>query len=182
MNEKEVITIHGQRFKKFISRHEIDQKTRELAERINADYRGKTPIVLSILNGSFIFAADLVRYFDFSLKIEFVRYSSYQGTDSTGSIKKILGMKSPVKGQHILIIEDIIDTGLTLSHALKDLRDQKPASVRVVSLLVKPDALQHDVHIDYVGFNIANDFVVGYGLDYDDLGRDMPNIYKIDVP
>lgn len=179
MNDNEIISLHDKKFVRFIGSEEIAQRIQMLAERINADYAGKEPIVLSILNGSFIFAADIVRYFNFPLKIEFVRYSSYHGTGSTGIVKKIFGMKSPVEGKDILIIEDIIDTGLTLSQAMQDLHNQKPASLKVVSLLLKPDALQHDVHVDYVGFEIPNEFVVGYGLDYDELGRDLPAIYKL---
>lgn len=179
MNEPAKVRLHDKTFERYLTSQEISDKTRELARRINDDYTGKSPLVLSILNGSFMFAADLVRYFDFPLVIEFVRYSSYDGTGSTGTVKKIFGMKTPAKGQDILIIEDIIDTGLTLSQALKDLQDQQPASVKVVSLLLKPDALKHKIPLDYVGFEIPNDFVVGYGLDYDELGRDLPSVYRL---
>ena len=113
------------------------------------------------------------------MTIEFVRYSSYEGTQSTGQVHKMLGMKSNIEGQDVLIVEDIIDTGRTLHHALEDLNRQRPKSLEIVSLLIKPDAAIHDVSCKYAGFNIPNDFVVGYGLDYDELGRDLPSIYKL---
>jgi hypoxanthine phosphoribosyltransferase len=176
---KKKVKLHDKEFVLYIGKKEIDRINKELAKKINKDYEGKKPIVLSILNGSFIFAADLVRYFDFPIKMEFVRYSSYEGTESTGVIKQILGMKSDIRDQDLLIIEDIVDTGNTLSKALVELRSHGPSSVKVVSLLLKPDALKHVIPIDYVGKEIPNDFVVGYGLDYDELGRDLPAIYKL---
>ena len=172
------VKLHDKEFELFLNREAIQKKTMELAQQINLDYKGKQPLVLSILSGSFIFAADLVRYFDFPLKIEFVRYSSYDGTSSTGKVKKIIGMRTKAEDQDILIIEDIVDTGLTLSQAIDDLKKQSPSSIKVVSLLLKPEALAHPVPVDYVGFEIPNEFVVGYGLDYDELGRDLPDIYK----
>ena len=175
----DTVKLHDKEFEIYISKEEIDSINKGLAVQINRDYEGKNPIVLSILNGSFIFAADLVRYFSFPLKIEFVRYSSYEGTESTGRIKEILGLKSNIEGRDLLIVEDIVDTGFTLSKALAELKSHGPSSVRVVSLLLKPDALQHDIPVDYVGKSIPNDFVVGYGLDYDELGRDLPAIYKL---
>ncbi len=173
------ITLHDKTFEIYLEESEIQTAVKRLAEEINKDYQGKKPIILSILNGSFIFTADLVRFFSFPLTVEFVRYSSYEGTSSTGRITKMLGMKSDIKGKDLIIVEDIIDTGFTLHNALKDLRAQEPASIRIASLLVKPKALKHDVPCDYVGFNIPNDFVVGYGLDYDEYGRDLPAIYKL---
>lgn len=177
MNRK--VKLHDKEFVLYIGKTEIDKINKRLASLINRDYQGKRPIVLSILNGSFIFAADLVRYFDFPIKMEFVRYSSYEGTESTGVIKQILGLKSDIYRQDLLIIEDIVDTGNTLSEALVELKSHGPNSVKVVSLLLKPDALKHDIPIDYVGKEIPNDFVVGYGLDYDELGRDLPAIYRL---
>lgn len=173
------VKLHDKEFEIYMPESEIAEITKQMAEAIDRDYEGKQPIVLSILNGSFIFAADLVRHFSFPMTIEFVRYSSYEGTQSTGTIKQILGLKSDIKGQDLLIIEDIVDTGNTLSKALVELQSHEPASLRVASLLLKPDALQHDLHVDYIGKSIPNDFVVGYGLDYDELGRDLPAIYKL---
>lgn len=173
------VKLHDKEFEVFIGEDELKNINKDLGDLINKDYEGKMPIILSILNGSFIFAADLVRTFSFPLTIEFVRYSSYEGTESTGKITKILGLKTDIKGKDILIIEDIIDTGATLHQALKDLWSQEPRSIKVVSLLLKPDSLQHVVPVDYIGKSIPNDFVVGYGLDYDELGRDLPSIYKL---
>lgn len=173
------VTLHDKEFEPFLSQAEIQERIKELAIEINHDFNGKRPIVLCILNGSFIFTADLVRHFSFPLTIEFVRYSSYEGTSTTGKITKMLGMKSEIVGQDVIIVEDIIDTGFTLSNAIKELRRDQPNSVKVVSLLMKPAALKHDVPSDYIGFKIPNKFVVGYGLDYDELGRDLPEIYQL---
>jgi len=138
------ITLHDKTFEIYLQESEIQDAVQKVAEQINKDYQDKKPIVLSILNGSFIFTADLVRFFNFPLTVEFVRYSSYEGTTSTGKITKILGLKSDIKGKDILIVEDIIDTGYTLHNALKDLYAQEPASIKIASLLVKPKALKHD--------------------------------------
>ncbi len=176
---KQSVTLHNKSFNIYISDEEIAQINQSLAEQINPLYIDKVPIVLCILNGSFIFAADLVRQFNFNLKMEFVRYSSYEGTGSTGTVTKILGLKSEIKGKDIILIEDIVDTGLTLSMAIKDLWSQEPNSIRIVSLLLKPEALKYDIPVDFVGKSIPNKFVVGYGLDYDELGRDLPAIYQL---
>jgi len=176
---KNEIQLHDKEFGIYIKEAMLQARIKELAAQITQDYSDKQPIILSILSGSFIFTADLVRHFDFPMTIEFVRYSSYEGTSSTGQVTKMLGMKSDIKGQDVIIVEDIIDTGRTLHHALKDLNVQEPKSLEIVSLLVKPDAAIHDIPCKYVGFDIPNDFVVGYGLDYDELGRDLPSIYKL---
>ena len=173
------IRLNDKEFESFIQKEEIDNKLNELAQAINKVYKDKHPLILCILNGSFIFAADLVRKLDFPLHIEFVRYASYKGTSSTGEVKKIVGLRTRIKGRDILIVEDIIDTGLTLTKALEDLVVQQPNSVKIATLLFKPDCLKHDLNIDYIGFEIPDDFVVGYGLDYDELGRDLPDIYKL---
>lgn len=173
------VTLHDKEFEIFIHSSEIQQIVSALAEQINKDYQDHNLIILSILNGSFIFAADLVRHFDFPLTMEFVRYSSYDGTSTTGNVTKILDIKSDIEGRDILILEDIVDTGLTLSHALEDLRVKRPKSIAIASLLVKPEALQHNLHVHYIGKKIANDFVVGYGLDYNELGRDLAHIYRL---
>ncbi len=173
------IKLKDKSFEIYLDEATIQNRVREIAIEINADYKGKTPIILCILNGSFIYTADLIRYFDFPVIVEFVRYSSYEGTESSGIITKILGLKTAVEGKDVIIVEDIIDTGFTISNAIKELKKERPASVKITSLLLKPDALQHDVHCDYVGFRIPNKFVVGYGLDYDELGRDLPSIYKL---
>lgn len=176
---KNNIKLHDKEFEIYLEEEKLQTKIKAMASQITEDYRDKQPIILSILNGSFIFTADLVRYFDFPMTIEFVRYSSYEGTESTGQVTKMLGMKSDIAGQDVLIVEDIIDTGRTLHYALQDLKQQNPKSIEIVSLLVKPDAALHDIPCKYACFKIPNDFVVGYGLDYDELGRDLPSIYKL---
>lgn len=175
----DIIRIHDKEFVPYIEKEKIEKRITELAQKINLDYRDKCPIILSILNGSFIFTADLVRQLTFPVIIEFVRYSSYQGISSAGSVERIIGIKSDIKGKDLIIVEDIIDTGLTISEAIKDLEKLKPKSVRVVSLLLKPAAIKHEVPCEYCGFEIPNDFVLGYGLDYNELGRQLPAIYRI---
>ncbi len=175
----EHVKLHDKSFQIYLEESVIQERVKELAQTINKDYKGKTPIILCILNGSFIFTADLVRHFDFPLTVEFVRYSSYEGTSSTGKITKMLGMKSDIAGQDVIIVEDIVDTGFTLFNALEELQKKSPNSIQITSLLVKPEALKYDVPCAYVGFEIPNDFVVGYGLDYDEHGRDLPAIYKL---
>ncbi len=173
------IKLHDKYFVLYLSEQVILDRIAALAMEINRDYKGLSPVIISILNGSFIFTADLVRKLDLPLYIEFVRYSSYHGTSSTGAVSKTLEVKTDIKDRDIIIVEDIIDTGLTINKAIIDLKGYEPASVKVVSLLVKPEAITHEAQIDYVGFEIPNEFVVGYGLDYDELGRDLPAIYRV---
>lgn len=146
---------------------------------IDADYAGKTPLFLAILNGSFIFAADLFRAITVEAEISFIKLASYKGTTSTGSVITAIGMEENLNGRHIVILEDIIDTGKTISSFVPDLLHRQPASLRIATFLTKPEALQHDVKADYVGFEIENKFVVGYGLDYDGHGRNLPELYQL---
>ena len=176
---KEKVTVNGKDFIVYLTKEEIIGRTWDLGQQLTNDYKGKTPIILSVLNGSFIFTADLVRHIELPLKIEFVRLSSYEGTSSSGRITEVLGLKTDLKDQDIIIVEDIVDTGLTLSNFIKTVKSKNPNSVRVVSLLRKPDAITFPIDIDYVGFDIPNDFVLGYGLDYDEVGRELPQIYKL---
>ncbi len=179
MNKPTTVQLLDKVFEVYLSEDQIKKRIDELAEIINADYEGKSPVILSILNGSFIFTADIVRKFNFMLNVEFVRFSSYHGTTSSGKVKKVMKVNSIIKDKDVLIIEDIIDTGLTMQVALEDLASKKPRSIRVLSLLVKPEALKYETQIDYAGFEIPNEFVVGYGLDYSELGRDLPAIYRL---
>ncbi|MFT4565586.1 MAG: hypoxanthine phosphoribosyltransferase [Saprospiraceae bacterium] len=179
MSENSIITLQDKDFVPYLSAEDISAKIEKLAEIINQDYADKQPIILCILSGSFIFTADLVRELSIPHRIEFVRYSSYSGTSSTGQISKILGLRTDIKDQDIIIVEDIIDTGFTISTAIRELYISEPKSIKVASLLFKPDALKHEVPLDYIGFEIPNKFVVGYGLDYNELGRDIPSIYRL---
>lgn len=165
-------------FKKFIPASKIEEKTKELAEAITADYKDKTPIFLPILNGSFIFAADLIRELKIDCKVSFVKHSSYQGTQSTGQLKTLIGLNESLFGQDLIIIEDIMDTGLTLTKVVEELSSLGTRSVEIVTLIRKATARQQAIQPKYVGFDIEEEFVLGYGLDYEGLGRNLKDIYK----
>jgi hypoxanthine phosphoribosyltransferase len=175
----EIVQVHGKKFEVYLTEEEIQQRVWELGNEISKDFKGKTPMIISVLNGSFIFTADLVRQLDCQLKVEFVRLSSYEGTTSGGQVLQILGLKKDIKGEDVLIVEDIVDTGLTLSQFIAEIQSRNPNSIKVVSLLQKPAAIEHPVDIDYIGFDIPNEFVLGYGLDFDEIGRELPQIYKL---
>lgn len=166
-------------FDLFISAETLENRIGELAAKMEADYLGKRPVFVAVLNGAFHFASDLTRKYSDKCDITFVKYSSYQGTRSTGQLKRSLGLQESVFGRHVVILEDIVDTGLTVAGIFEDLSEQEPLSIRIASLLYKPRALKHMVKPDYVGFEIENEFVVGYGLDYNGLGRNLPEIYKV---
>jgi len=176
---RERVSVNDKDFEIYLSKDDIQGRIWDLGNQITNDYHGKSPVIISILNGAFIFTADLVRYIELPLMIEFVRLSSYHGTSSTGAVKRLMDLNMDIAGRDVLIVEDIVDTGLTLSQFLIDIKAKNPASVAIVSLLRKPEALTHDVHIDYLGFDIPNEFVLGYGLDYDEVGRELPHIYKL---
>jgi len=165
-------------FRKFISEEKIQNKIKELAAQINADYAGKTPIILPILNGSFMFASDLMKELTIPCRISFVKVSSYAGTQSTGQLKTLIGHDESLFNQDIIILEDIIDTGLTLEKILEELRALGAKSVEAISLLRKQPAREKNIEIKYIGFELDMEFVLGYGLDYDGLGRNSRDIYK----
>ena len=165
-------------FKKFIARVKVQQKVALLAEQINEDYADKAPIFLPILNGSFMFASDLIKQIKAPSKISFVKVSSYAGTTSSGQLKTLIGLEESLFNQHIVIIEDIVDTGLTLQKIVEELKGLGAKSVEVVALLRKQPAREKMIEVKYVGFEIDNEFVVGYGLDYDGLGRNLEDIYQ----
>jgi hypoxanthine phosphoribosyltransferase len=173
------IRIEDKEFEIYIDQEKIQQRVAELAADINEDYAGSQPLLLSLLKGSFVFTADLARHMSCPLEIEFVRYSSYSGTNSTGVVTEVIGLTTSVEGRDVVIVEDIVDSGLTILSALESLKKKSPKSIRVASLLLKPDALKFDVPVDYIGFRIPNDFIVGYGLDYNEYGRDLPGIYRL---
>ena len=165
-------------FRKFISEEKIQHKVKELAEQINTDYAGKTPLILPILNGSFIFASDLMKELTIPCRVSFVKISSYAGTQSTGQLKTLIGHDESLFNQDILILEDIIDTGLTLETILEELRGLGAKSVEAIALLRKQPARDKNIEVKYVGFDLDMEFVLGYGLDYDGLGRNSKDIYK----
>lgn len=165
-------------FKKFITASRIEGKTAELAARINQDYKNQTPVFLPILNGSFMFAADLIKEIKIPCKISFVKTSSYAGTTSTGQLKTLIGHDESLFNQDIIIVEDIVDSGLTLGKIMEDLRGLGARSVEAISLLRKSGAREKNMDVKYVGFELDSEFVVGYGLDYDGFGRNYRDIYK----
>jgi hypoxanthine phosphoribosyltransferase len=165
-------------FVEFISASEIDKKIKKLSIQVNKDYKGKSPLFLPILNGSFIFASDLIKEITVQCKISFVKINSYSGTQSTGQLKTLIGLDESLFNQDIVIVEDIIDTGLTLKKIMDELKGLGTKSVEVISLLRKQPARDKNIAIKYVGFEIENEFVLGYGMDYEGMGRNTKNILK----
>ncbi|WKN42520.1 hypoxanthine phosphoribosyltransferase [Tunicatimonas pelagia] len=166
-------------FEPYLSQQSIQEKIIQLAETINRDQKGNDPIFIAVLNGAFIFMADLARHISIPSEITFVKVKSYEQLQSTGEHREFIGLEVPIEGRHLIIVEDIVDSGNTIQFLLKQLRSQHPASISIATLLFKPEALKHSIEIDYAGFHIPNDFVVGYGLDYDGFGRNLPDIYKL---
>lgn len=169
-------------FKKFITAPKINEKVKELGARLSEDYKGKKPLLLPILNGSFIFAADLIREMKVDCRVSFVKHSSYQGTQSTGQLNTLIGLNESLFGQDLIIIEDIMDTGLTLNKVMNEFATLGVKSVEIVTLIRKEPARNHAVQPKYIGFDIDNEFVLGYGLDYDGYGRNLKDIYKAILP
>lgn len=174
------ITVNNKQFVPFISAQSIKEQVERLAAEINRDYRDKTPLFIAILNGSFIFAADLFKAIKIDAEISFIKLASYKGTKSTGNVITSIGLDEPIHHRHVIIIEDIIDTGKTLTDFLPQLMVQQPTSLKIVALLHKPEALKYPLQIDYLGFSVPNKFLLGYGLDFDGLGRNMAEIYQLD--
>jgi hypoxanthine phosphoribosyltransferase len=173
------IQIHDCEFNTYIFEEEIIARVVMLAEQIDRDYAEKQPLFLAVLNGSFMFASDLLKRITIPCEISFIRLSSYQDTKSTGKVKEVLGLTEDVRGRHVVVLEDIVDTGHTAQGLLQQLKEKAPASVEIATLLLKPECLQHQLDPKYVAKTIPNDFVVGYGLDYNGLGRNLRDIYKI---
>jgi hypoxanthine phosphoribosyltransferase len=173
------IKVHDKTFEPFLSEQEIQQQIKKMAEAINADYAGLRPMFIAILNGSFMFAADLFKYITIDAEICFIKLASYKGTTSSGQVITAIGLDVDLIGKHVIIIEDIIDTGKTLNEFLPKLMHQQPASLKIAALLHKPEAARYPIRINYLGFSIPNKFVVGYGLDYDGLGRNLKEIYQL---
>ena len=172
-----IVEVKDKRFSLYLSQEEIKAQVKRMAAEISQELADKKPLFL--VNGSFIFAADLLRELDFPCETTFIRLASYEGTSSTGNVKDLIGLSNSIEGRTVVVVEDIIDSGITMRELLKMLAQKNPADVRVASLFVKPGNLQVDLDIHYRCFNIENDFIVGYGLDYDQEGRNLPEIYKI---
>ncbi|MBZ4190357.1 hypoxanthine phosphoribosyltransferase [Niabella beijingensis] len=173
------ITIHEKRFSVYLSDEVLQKRIRELAAAINADYAGKKVYFLAILNGSFMFAADFFKYLTIDSEICFIKLVSYKGLKSSGEVTTAIGLEEDLHGKNVVILEDIIDTGKTLHYFLPQLLHQQPSSLKIVALLHKQEMTKYEVPIDYTGFVIPNKFVVGYGLDYDGLGRNYKDIYQL---
>ncbi|MCC9138095.1 hypoxanthine phosphoribosyltransferase [Pontibacter silvestris] len=173
------ITLHDCDFSTYMHEEEILSYIQLLADQINKDYANKKPLFLAVLNGSFMFVSDLAKRINLDCEVSFIRLSSYKDMQSTGKVKEILGLTEDVHSRHVVVLEDIVDTGHTINGLLQQLKEKQPASLEVATLLLKPDCLQHKLDIKYVAKSIPNDFVVGYGLDYNGLGRNLRDIYKI---
>jgi len=163
----------------FIDSSTLQERIKILAQKVNKDYKGKNPLLIGVLNGSFMFLADLFKFIDIECEITFIRVSSYKNTESTGKVKQILGLQEEIQSRDIIIVEDIVDTGITMQEILGQLASQKPASIKIMTMLFKPKSLKVPLKLDYVGFEIGNKFVVGYGLDYDGFGRNLDAIYVL---
>ena len=174
-----VVRIHDRDFVKSISREEIAAQVKRVAEMINRDYAGKRPLLLGVLNGCFMFASDLMKELEIECEISFVKFSSYQGADTTGTVNQVMGLNESIEGRDVIIVEDIVDTGLTMHKMLQSLADSKPASLAIASLFLKPARLRVPVEVKYSAFEIPDRFIVGYGLDYDGLGRNLPDVYDV---
>ncbi|NDV97215.1 hypoxanthine phosphoribosyltransferase [Dysgonomonas sp. 521] len=173
------VIIKDKEFELFLTQDVIEKAIDEIAERLDKDLAGKDPLFICVLNGSFIYASELMKRVSIPCEVSFVKMSSYKGTTSTGKLKEIYGLEEDIRGRTVVIVEDIVDTGYTMSLMLEQLTCDAPKEIFVTTLLLKPDALQHQVQLDYVAMEIPSDFIVGYGLDYDGYGRNLPDIYKL---
>lgn len=175
-----IIKVSDKNFAPFIPQEDIEREIHRIADEIKRDMDGEAPLFLVMLNGAFMFAAELFKSFDMPCEMSFVKYKTYVGTQSTGKHNELLGIEpEQVKGRNIVILEDIIDSGFTMKQFISDLEAKGAKSVRIASMLFKPNAFKYDYKIDHIGMNIGNDFIVGYGLDYNEYGRNLKGIYKI---
>jgi hypoxanthine phosphoribosyltransferase len=175
---KETVIL-DRKFREMIPGEIIGKKIDEMAEKLNHDYAGKDVVFLGILNGAFLFAAELFKRINLKARISFVKLASYEGTKSSGSVKELIGWNEDISGMHVVVLEDIVDTGQTLELIIGELKVRKVADIRIATLLFKPKAYTKTIPLDYIGFEIPNDFVVGFGLDYDGYGRNLPSVYTL---
>ncbi len=176
---EDTITIKDKQFKLFIEQEAIEQGIKRVAEQMNAELEGKDPVFLAVLNGAFMFAGELMKEVSVPSEITFVRLASYQGTATTHRVQEVLGLNESIKDRVVVIVEDIVDSGNTMVALTAELMKHEPAEVKIATLLFKPAALKQDLSLDYVALEIPNDFIVGYGLDYDGYGRNLKDIYKV---
>lgn len=174
-----VIKVHDKSFGPYLSEETILERVKEIAAQLAEDYKGKKPLFIAILNGSFMFASDLFKQLNMEAELCFIKLASYKGLKSTGNVVTSIGLEDDLFGRDVVIVEDIVDTGKTLHNFLPKLQHQQPRSLKIVTLLHKAEATEYPLQLDYVGFTIPNKFVVGYGLDYDGLGRNLKEIYQL---
>lgn len=179
INIMSAIQVKDKKFVPYLTAAQIQEQVKRLGAELNRDYEGMCPLFIAILNGSFMFASDLFKELTIEAEICFIKLASYKGTKSTGQVITSIGLDESLKNRHVVIVEDIVDTGKTLHEFLPQLADQQPASLKIASLLHKPDALAYPVKIDYLGFNVPDKFLLGYGLDYDGLARNLKEIYRL---
>jgi len=175
----EEIQILDKKFREMITGKDLQGRIEELALQMNSDLEGKEIVFLGILNGAFLFAADLFRRIKLQARISFVKLASYEGTSSQGTIKELIGWNEDIKNKSIIIVEDIVDTGNTLERIMEELNMRKAYEIKIATMLYKPDAYIKNIPLDYIGFEIPNDFVIGYGLDYNGYGRNLPSVYSL---
>ncbi len=180
MNTKtEIVTILDKRFKHYITYEKIKKSLNRIAGKINAEFAGKKPVFLIVLNGAFMFASDLLKLITIECEVSFIRLSSYQGMQTTHVVKEVFGIDNDLKGKEVIMVEDIIDTGITMEHILHLISEQGANNIKIATLLFKEGKFEKNYPIDYIGFTIPNDFVVGYGLDYNGFGRNLKDIYSV---
>lgn len=179
MNNNQTVKIHDKEFAPYFSADKLSSAVKKMAAQINEQYQNQTPLFLSVLNGSFMFTSDLLKEVNIDCELSFIKVSSYSGTSSTGQVSSIIGLNQDVKNRNLIILEDIVDTGNTIEKLISDLEQLNPASIKVAAMFFKPEAYKKSRKIDYVGIEISNEFIVGYGLDYNERGRNLPEVYKI---
>lgn len=177
--QNSIVQVHDKRFKPFISEKRIQEEVKRIASEMNRDLADKDPIFLGILNGAFMFASDLYKQLNFPCQITFLKLTSYSGTRSTGSVKQLIGINLDLHDRVVVVLEDIVDSGVTLETIIRQLSGYQPREIRVATFLHKPEATIREVKLDYVGMEIPNDFILGYGLDYDGYGRNFNEIYQL---
>ena len=179
-NNKKRVTLLDKTFEVMISEEQIDKAVSSVAEQINADYADReTPLFLGVLNGSFMFMSDLMKKVEFNCELSFVKLASYIGISTTGKVQELIGLKNNIEGRHVIVVEDIVDTGESIEHLMRSLEGHRPASVEVVTLFYKPASYSKQIPIKYRAMEIGNEFIVGYGLDYDQLGRNLKDVYVV---
>ena len=174
------IQVHDKKFKKIISSEKIQKANNIIAKKLNKDYKNKKPIFISVLNGSFLFTSDLIKKVNIECEISFIKISSYSGTQSTGNMNTLIGLNETLKGRNVVVLDEMVDSGNTIEKVITELKKRNPKTIKIATLFFKPDAYKKKIKLDYVGIKVPNDFLVGYGLDYDGLGRNYQDIYVLD--